>query len=337
MPLMQQKKSLFEVELLPLCRFHLISPMAPFIVGQRRQNLFFLGLPEENQQINLVVKEKTTKEIIGAAVLKLEAEEAIITDFFILERSRYQGAGSLLMNRIENIAVQRGCSSINTGNSLHADNTGTIDFLSHCGFVHTPVEIHYFEQLILSQHKRLRKIINPKYAKFITEDGRIVVTEKVSISVEEGIRDSLMPEYMRFLPKHNRIVPFNTEYFDYVYKILRDVFKEYPFYSDQLIYQILLSASEKYSRVLVENERVNAFVITSCVNDRIHLHIVNIRNEVSYFGVLGILLAGILVNAIADGKTRISYLFYKTDSLFKAMRQFFEEPKYIIIKMEKTL
>ncbi len=54
-------------------------------------------------------------------------------------------------------------------------------------------------------------------------------------------------------------------------------------------------------------------------------------------GVPAFLVGVGLKLAYHDGKDKFSYIAYKTDHLFRNIRQIVKDPKYIVIQMEKTL
>ncbi len=226
---MQVNDRLFGIIDLPPHQFHLIAALTPFTKAQKRELILLPHMTTSTEQINLVVKDQESSMIAGAAVLRVSPAEVGMQDFYILDRYRRKGAGSMLMEQIESIAREKHIPKINTSKSLHADNHGMIAFLEHKGFVRTPFEVHYFSQPLADHETRITYLDTHDYSYFI--------------------------------PKNNTIVPFSDKYFDPVFEMALDVFNDHPFYSEELIYQTLLLASEKYSQLLVEGNQINGFAI----------------------------------------------------------------------------
>lgn len=299
------KKQIFDVKVIPPYQFHLISPLTLFTMGQRRETIVYDPSFIEGEQVNLLIKPRNSPSIAGAAVLRVFPSEIAIVDFYILERYRQRGAGRVLIGAIESLAIKRGIRKINTGRSLHSDNREMIGFLERMGFVKLPLEIYYFSQPISNQEKRIHRFSSI--------------------------------DYTRFLPRNNLILPFTRKYFSSVYEMALEEFANHPFYSEILIYQTLLISSERYSHILVEKNRVNGFAIFSATRSNLHLNFIVIRDKLRYFGLPTFLIGAGLTRAYRDKKTTFSYIVYKTEKLFKEIRQIFKKPDFITIKMEKEI
>ncbi len=300
-----QPHSLFDIRVIPPHQFHLISPMAPFTKGQKREALVFAHFVSEGEQINLLIKHRESSDIAGSAVVRAHPSEMAMVDFYVLERYRKRGAGRTLFTKVESLARDRGISTLTTGKSLHSDNTGMIEFCKRMGFARTPLEIHHFSQALSAQKERI--------SRFGSED------------------------LSRFLPKNNRIFPFAEDLFESVYETAQELLADDPFYSEPLIYQTLLLSSEKYSNILIEEGRVNGFAIFFATGNNLHLNFVAIRSELHHLGLPILLIGTGLHRAYRDGKTTFSYIAYKTDKLFRDIRQVFRESDFTIIQMEKEL
>ena len=301
----KKREILFDVETIPSYQFHVISSMAPFTRGQKRDAIAHAHLPREGEQINLVVRERASSDIAGCAVLRTLLSEMVMVDFYVLDRYRHRGAGRALMMRIESLAREKSIRRINTGKSLHADNKDMIGFCEKMGFAKLPLEIYYFSQPLSSQEERIHRLCS---------------------------RD-----LSQFLPKNNRIVPFTDDYFEPVYEAAAELLVDDPSYSEALIYQMLLLSSEKYSHILVEESRINGFAICSASGNRLHLNFIAIRDTFRRLGLPILLIGAGLCRAYRDGKTTFSYIAYKTDKLFKDIQQIFQDPDFIVIQMEKTI
>lgn len=299
------QKASFSIEIIPSYQFHLISPMTPFALGERKEAIVYDSFSIEGEQVNLMVKYIESSSIAGAAVLRAYQSEMVILDFYILEQYRRQGVGKALMHEIEKLAIERDIKLINTGKSLHADNMIMIEFLQKSGFIKTSDEIYYFSQPIAIQEKRI------KYMSAI--------------------------DYKQYLPENNEIVPFTDKYFDSVYETALEIFDNHPFFSERLIYQILLASSERYSHILVEKNMVNGFAIFSATDNNLHLNFVIIRDEYHRLGLPMFLIGAGLMLAYRDGKSTFSYIAYKEEKLFKDIRQILKEPNFVTIKMEKII
>lgn len=295
----------FYVEVIRPYQFHLISSMAPFTRGQKREAIVYAHLLSEGEQINLVVRDRRSSDIAGCAVLRARPAEMVIVDFYILERYRHQGAGRNLMKKIESLARQKGIGRINTGKSLHSDNKEMIIFCQKMGFIKLATEIYYFSQLLSAQEKRMHR--------FCSRD------------------------FSRFVPENNRIVPFNDDYFESVCEVAGELLVDDPSYSETIVYQTLLVSSEKYSHILVEGSQVNGFAICSATGNHLHLNFIVIREEFRRLGLPILLIGTGLCRAYKDGKTTFSYIAYKTNRLFKDIGQIFQNPNFTVIQMEKTL
>jgi len=301
----KKPETLFDVGIILPYQFHLISSMAPFTRGQKREAIVYAHLLSEGEQINLVVKHRRSSDIAGCAVLRARPSEMVMVDFYILNRYRNQGAGRTLMKKIESLARQKGIRRINTGKSLHSDNEEMIGFCQKMGFIKLATEIYYFSQPLSAQEKRIHRLCS---------------------------RD-----FSRFLPKNNRIAAFTEDYFEPVYELAAELLVDDPSYSETLIYQTLLVSSEKYSHILVEGSQVNGFAICSATSHHLHLNFIAIRDEFRRLGLPILLIGTGLCRAYRDGKTIFSYIAYKTDKLFKDIRQIFRDPTFIVIQMEKTI
>jgi GNAT superfamily N-acetyltransferase len=301
----KKPETLFNVEVIPQHQFHLISSMAPFTRGQKREAIVYAHLLWQGEQINLVVKDRRSSDIAGCAVLRARPYEMVIVDFYILERYRYRGVGRILVEKIEALARQKGLGRINTGKSLHSDNKEMIGFCQKIGFIKLPMEIYYFYQPLRTQEKRLHR--------FCSQD------------------------LSRFLPENNRIVPFTEDYFEPVYEAAVELLLDDPSYSETLMYQTLLVSSEKYSHILVQGSQVNGFAICSATGKNLHLNFIAIRDELRHLGLPMFLIGTGLCRAYRDGKTTFSYIAYKTDKLFKDIHQIFQNPGFVVIQMEKTI
>lgn len=295
----------FYVEVIRPYQFHLISSMAPFTRGQKREAIVYAHLLSEGEQINLVVRDRRSSDIAGCAVLRARPAEMVIVDFYILDRYRHRGAGKNLMKKIESLARQKGIGRINTGKSLHSDNKETIIFCQKMGFIKLATEIYYFSQLLSAQEKRMHR--------FCSRD------------------------FSRFVPENNRIVPFNDDYFESVCEVAGELLVDDPSYSETIVYQTLLVSSEKYSHILVEGSQVNGFAICSATGNHLHLNFIVIREEFRRLGLPILLIGTGLCRAYKDGKTTFSYIAYKTNRLFKDIGQIFQNPNFTVIQMEKTL
>ena len=301
----KRPETLFDVEIIPPYQFHLISSMAPFTRGQKREAIVYAHLLSEGEQINLVVRDRRSSDIAGCAVLRARPSEMVMVDFYILDRYRHRGAGKNLMKKIESLARQKGICRINTGKSLHSDNKEMIGFCQKIGFIRLATEIYYFSQPLSAQEKRIHRLCS---------------------------RD-----LSRFLPKNNRIVPFTEDYFEPVYELAAELLVDNPSYSETLIYQTLLISSEKYSHILVKESQVNGFAICSATGNHLHLNFIAIRDKFHRLGLPILLIGTGLCRAYKDGKTTFSYIAYKTDRLFKDIRQIFQDPDFVTIQMEKTI
>ena len=300
---------LFDVEIIPSHQFHLISSMAPFTRGQKREAIVYAHLLSEGEQINLAVREKRSSDIVGCAVLRTRPSEIAMVDFYILDRYRHRGAGRALMKKIEFIARQKGISRINTDKSLHSDNNEMIGFCQKMGFAKLSLEIYYFSQPLSNPRKRFRRWIHRLCSRDLS----------------------------RFLPNGNRIVPFTEEYFDPVYELALELLIDNPFYSEALIYQTLLVSSEKYSHVLVEGSRANGFAIFSATGKHFHLNFIATREKFRHLGLPLLLIGHGLCGAYRDGKSNFSYIAYKTDELFRDIHLILEDPDFVVIQMEKRI
>lgn len=295
----------FYVEVIPPYQFHLISSMAPFTRGQKREVIVYAHLLSEGEQINLVVRDRRSSDIAGCAVLRARPAEMVIVDFYILERYRHQGAGRNLMKKIESLARQKGLGRINTGKSLHADNKEMVRFCQKMGFIKLATEIYYFSQPLSTQEKRIHRLCSRNLS--------------------------------RFLPKNNRIAPFTDDYFEPVYQLAAELLVDDPSYSEKLIYQTLLVSSEKYSHILVEGSQVNGFAICSTTGNHLHLNFIAIREGFRRLGLPILLIGTGLCRAYREGKTTFSYIVHKTDRLFKDIGQIFQDPDFVVIQIEKTI
>ena len=305
----KKPETLFDVEILPSYQFHLISAMAPFTKGQKREAIFYAHLLSEGEQINLAVRDRKSSDIAGCAVLRARPSEMVMVDFYILDRYRHRGAGRTLMKKIESLARQKGIRKITTGKSLHSDNKEMIGFCQKLGFIKLPMEIYYFSRPLNTQKKRIRRWIRRLCSRDLT----------------------------RFLPKDNRIVPFTEDYFEPVYELALELLVDNPFYSEALIYQTLLISSEKYSHILMEGSRVNGFAICSVLGNDFHLNFIAIRDKLRRLGLPILLIGTGLCRAYKDGKTNFSYIAYKTDELLKDIHLIFQDPDFVVIQMEKTI
>lgn len=301
----KKQNFLFDIKIIPSCQFHSIAPLTPFIIGQRQEAIVYNFSSIEGEQINLLVRHRDSSDVAGASVLRIFPSEMVIVDFYILDHYRHRGAGRMLMEKIKSLALKRGIRKINTGKSLHSDNKGMIEFLQKMGFIKLPMEIYHFSQSISTQEERIHRFSSM--------------------------------DYTQFLPQNNHILPFTQEYFEPVYEIAFEEFIGYPFYSKMLIYQTLLISSEKYSHILVEGNQVNGFAICSAVGNNLHLNFIVIRDKFRHLGLPIILIGGGLTRAYRDGKTTFSYIVYKTERLFKEIRQIFKKPDFITIEMERTI
>ena len=301
----KKPETIFDVKVIPPHQFHLINSMAPFTRGQKWEAIVYAHLLWQGEQINLVVRDKRSSDIAGCAVVRVRPCEMVIIDFYIISRYRHRGAGRILLKKIESLARQKGLGRINTGKSLHSDNKEMMDFCQEMGFVKTPLEIHYFSQLLSTQEKRLRR--------FCSQD------------------------LSRFLPENNCIVPFTEDYFEPVYEAAVELLFDDPSYSETLIYQTLLVSSEKYSHILVQESQVNGLAICSITGDHLHLNFIAIRDKFRGLGLPMLLIGTGLCRAYRDGKTTFSYIAYKTDKLFKDIHQIFHHSDFITIQMEKRI
>lgn len=298
-------ETLFDVEVIPPYQFYLISSMAPFSRGQRRENIVYAHLFSEGEQMNLVVRDRRSSNIAGCAVLRARRSEMVMVDFYVLDRYRHRGAGRNLMKKIDSLTREKGIRRINTGKSLHSDNKEMIGFCLKMGFVKLPTEIYYFSQPLSAQEKRMYRFCSRDFGPFI--------------------------------PESNRIVPLSDDYFEPVYEVAGEFLVDDPSYSETLMYQTLLVCSEKYSHILVEGRQVNGFAIFSAAGNHLHLNFVAIRDRFRRLG-LPILLVGMgLCRAHKDGKSTFSYIAYKTDRLFKDIRQIFQDPDFVVVQMEKMI
>ena len=114
-------------------------------------------------------------------------------------------------------------------------------------------------------------------------------------------------------------------------------FANHPFYSETLIYQTLLISSERYSHILAKKNQVNGFAIFSATRNNLHLNFIVIHSKLRYFGLPIFLIGAGLTRAYKDRKETFSYIVYKTEKLFKEIRQIFKKPDFITIKMEKVI
>jgi len=295
----------FYVEVLPSYQFHLISPMAPFAKGEKREAMAYSHLPSPGEQITLVVRDRKSSNIACWAVLRARPSEMAMVDFYILDRYRHRGAGRNLMKKIESLARQKGIRRINTGKSLHSDNKEMIGFCQKMGFIKLPREIYYFSQPLSAQEKRMYR--------FCSRD------------------------FSQFIPENNRIVPLTDDYFEAVSEVAGELLVDDPSYSEILMYQTLLVCSEKYSHILVEGSQVNGFAICYATGNHLHLNFIAIRDRFRRLGLPTLLVGMGLCRAHKDGKSTFSYIAYKTNRLFKDIRQIFRDPEFIVIQMEKTL
>ena len=295
----------FWVEAIPPYQFHLISSMAPFAKGEKREAMAYPYLPSQGEQMNLVVRDRKSFGIAGCAVLRARPAEMVIVDFYILERYRHQGAGRKLMKKIVSLARQKGIGRINTGKSLHSDNEEMIGFCRKTGFVKLPLEIYYFSQPLSAHEKRMHR--------FCSRD------------------------FSRFVPENNRIVPFNDDYFEPVCEVAGELLVDDPSYSEALTYQTLLLCSEKYSHILLEGDQVNGFAVCCATGNHLHLNFIAIRDRFRRLGLPTLLVGTGLCRAYKDGKATFSYIAYKTNRLFKDIGQIFQNPNFTVIQMEKTL
>ncbi len=301
----KEPETAFYVEVIPSYQFHLISSMAPFAKGEKREGMAYPYLPSHGEQINLVVRDRKSSDIGGCAVLRSRTSEMAMVDFYILDRYRHGGAGRSLMKKIESLARQKGIHRINTGKSLHSDNKEMIGFCQKMGFIKLSREIYYFSQPLSAQEKRMYR--------FCSRD------------------------FSQFIPENNRIVPFTDDYFEAVSEVAGELLVDDPSYSEMLMYQTLLVCSEKYSHILVEGNKVNGFAICYATGNHLHLNFIAIQDRFRRLG-LPILLVGMgLCRAHKDGKSTFSYIAYKTDRLFKDIGQIFRDPEFIVIQMEKTV
>ena len=301
----KKSETLLDVEVISPYQFHLISSIAPFTRGQKRESIVYAHLLSEGEQINLVVRDRKSSNIAGCAVLRARPSEMVMVDFYVLDRYRHRGAGRNLMKKIESLTRQKGIRRINTGKSLHSDNKEMIGFCQKMGFIKLATEIYYVSQPLSAQEKRIRR--------FCSRD------------------------FSRFLPKNNRIAPFTEDYFEPVYETAAEFLVDDPSYSETLIYQTLLVCSERYSHILVEESQVNGFVICSATGNHLHLNFIAIRDKFRRLGLPMLLIGTGLCRAYRDGKTTFSYIAYKTDRLFKDIRQIFQDPDFVVIQMEKTI
>lgn len=301
----KKQNFLFDIKIIPSYQSHLIAPLTPFIIGQRQEAIVYNFSSIEGERINLLVRPRNSSDVAGASVVYIFSSEIVIVDFYILDHYRHRGAGRMLMEKIESLALKRGIRKINTGKSLHSDNKGMIEFLQKMGFIKLPMEIYHFSQSITTQKEKIHRFSSM--------------------------------DYTQFLPQNNRILPFTQEYFEPVYKMALEEFISHPFYSRMLIYQTLLISSEKYSHILVEGDKVNGFAVCSAAGNNLHLNFIVIRDKFRHLGLPIILIGGGLTRAYRDGKTTFSYIAYKTERLFKDIRQIFKKPDFITIKMEKTI
>lgn len=302
---MQKSEYHFDISILPPHQFDVISALAPFTRRQKRGSVLFTSTPGQKEQIYLVIKERESSAIAGATVLDANTSAMVIQDFYILDRYRRKGAGSMLMEQIESLARERNIRKINTGKSLYADNSGMITFLNTLGFVKTPFEVHYFSQPLAAHEKRI-----------------------IYIDTHD---------YSHFIPKNNHIVSFSNEYFNPVFEMAVEAYSNQPFNSEERIYQTLLLSSEKYSQVLVEGDQINGFAIFWATSKGIHLHFVAVQDKYQMSGVPAFLIGVGLKDAYYDGKEWFSYVAHKTDQLFKNIRQLVKDPEFIIIQMEKNI
>jgi len=301
----KKQNSLFDIKIIPSYQFHLIAPLTPFIIGQKQEAIVYNPSSIEGERINLLVRPRNSSDVAGASVIHISSLEMVIVDFYILDHYRYRGAGRMLMEKIESLALKRGIRKINTGKSLHSDNKGMIEFLQKMGFTRFPLEIYYFSQSINTQKEKIHRFSSM--------------------------------DYTQFLPQNNRILPFTQEYFESVYKMALEEFISHSFYSKMLIYQTLLISSEKYSHILVEGDKVNGFAVCSAAGNNLYLNFIVIRDKFRHLGLPIILIGGGLTRAYRDGKTTFSYIAYKTERLFKDIRQIFKKPDFITIKMGRTI
>jgi len=301
----KKQNPLFDIKIIPSHQFHLIAPLIPFTMGQRQEAIVYNPSSIEGEQINLLVRPRNSADIAGAAVLRVFPSEVVVVDFYILNHYRHRGAGRMLMKKIESLALKREIRRINTGKSLHSDNKEMIEFLQKMGFTKLPLEIYHFSQSISTQEERIRRFSSM--------------------------------DYTQFLPQNNRILPFTQEYFEPAYETALEEFDDQLFYSKMLIYQTLLISSEKYSHILVEGNQVNGFAIFSAVDNNIHLNFIVVQDKFRHLGLPMLLIGAGLIYAYRDGKTTFSYIAYKTERLFKDIRQIFKKPDFITINMEKTI
>ena len=301
----KEPETTFWVEVIPPYQFHLISSMAPFTKGEKREAMAYPYFLSQGEQMNLIVRDRKSFSIAGCAVLRVHPTETVIVDFYILERYRRQGAGRKLIKKIESLARQKGINRINTGKSLHSDNEIMIGFCQKMGFVKLPLEICYFSQLLGAQGKRMHR--------FCSRD------------------------FSRFVPENNRIVPLTNDYFEPVYEMAGKLLIDDPSYSEEVIYRTLLLCSEKYSHVLVRGKQVNGFAVCCATGKHIHLNFIAIRDRFRRLGLSTLLVGSGLCRAYKDGKATFSYIAYKTNRLFNDISQIFQNPNFTIIQMEKTL
>ena len=257
------------------------------------------------EQINLAVRVRDSMEIAGAAVVRLQGDEAVIVDFYVLEAFRRRGAGSRLMEAIERLAEENRAERIGTGKSVHADNREMVAFLEKTGFQITPPEIQYFSQPLNPLERKIHRIASLGYT--------------------------------RFLPERNRLIPFSDAFFEPVHEMAIERFRDHPFFTEPLLYQILLCSSERYSRLLVEENQVNGFALFSATESRIHLNLVAFRKDFLFLGLPVILIGNALGLALKDGKSIFSYIAFRTEELAAHIRSIFSAPDFVVLRMEKQL
>ena len=209
------------------------------------------------------------------------------------------------MESIESFGRERGIGKLNTGKSLHSDNQEMIRFCETMGFSKNAIEIHCFTELLKTQQKRIER--------FETMD------------------------FEPFLPPNNKLVFFTENYFDAVYEMALEFFKDMPFYSEKLIYQALLTASENHSVILVEDGCVNGMAIYSSTKSKLHLHFIAIKKEYRQFGMPVFIIGPGLCRGFREGKTSYTFNVYHDDEMFSDISQVLQKPVFVIAQMEKII
>ncbi len=295
------------IEKLPPYHFNRIHEMAPFTKGQMFEDLFFAQQADTKEQIILLAKDCSNNSIIGVAVVFVDKHVAELRDFFVTSEYRKKGVGRKLLEAVEKEIKDRSVLTLTTSKSLHADNLQMQGFLHTSGFEKNDTEIHYFKDHIAAQEKRINMI------------------SKL--------------DYSRFIPEGYKIVDFKEKYFHKVFELISDLMSDLPFYSEQLVYQTLLFSSERYSQLLVNTstDDVDGCIIYSTAVTNLHFHFSALRPEIQGFGLLPLLVGVGLNKAYQDGIKTWTYVVYKTDRLFKEIKQIFNESQYVVIQMEKSL